>query len=101
MMEALQKPRFSRLLAQLNPGADVAALTERLKDDKRAPAKVLTERAYLASQTGRLSVMLFWMAVILGSIMGIAAALTGTNAMLTAITARTHEIGILLATGFR
>lgn len=33
--------------------------------------------------------------------MGIAAVFTATNTMLSAIASRTHEIGILLATGFR
>ena len=37
----------------------------------------------------------------LSLIMGIAAVFTGTNAMLAALSSRTHEIGILLATGFR
>ena len=33
--------------------------------------------------------------------MGIAAVFTGTNAMLAAISSRTHEIGILQAVGYR
>lgn len=33
--------------------------------------------------------------------MGTAAVLTGTNTMLAALAARTHEVGILLAIGFR
>jgi ABC-type lipoprotein release transport system permease subunit len=101
MMAALQRPGFSRMLARLKPGADVTALAARLKDDLRAPAKVEDERQYLTSQTGRLSTFLAVIGVVLALIMGTAAVFTGTNAMLSAIAARTHEIGILLATGFR
>jgi ABC-type antimicrobial peptide transport system permease subunit len=101
MMEALQRPGFNRMLARLEPGTDVAALAARLKDDLRAPALVKDERQYLTSQTGRLSGFLAFIGVALALIMGTAAVFTGTNAMLSAIAARTHEIGILLATGFR
>jgi putative ABC transport system permease protein len=101
MMEALQRPGFSRVLATLKPGTDVAALAARLKDDKRAPAEVKSERAYLQSQTSALSGFLIVIGAFLAVIMGIAAVFTGTNAMLAAVAARTHEVGILLATGFR
>jgi putative ABC transport system permease protein len=101
MMAALQRPNFSRMLAAVRPGTDVAALAQRLENDKRIPAKVQSERDYLQSQTTMLSAMLIVIGAFLSVIMGIAAVLTGTNAMLSAIGARTHEIGILLATGFR
>ncbi len=101
MMQALQRPNFSRMLAKVKPGTDVAALAARLKDDKRTPAKVQTEQEYLRSQTTMLSALLVIIGRVLGVVMGIAAVFTGTNAMLSAIGARSHEIGILLATGFR
>jgi putative ABC transport system permease protein len=37
----------------------------------------------------------------LGVIMGVAAIFTAINTMLSAIASRTHEIGVLLSTGFR
>jgi putative ABC transport system permease protein len=45
--------------------------------------------------------MLGILSAALGLIMGIAAVFTATNTMLSAVAARTHEIGILLALGFR
>jgi putative ABC transport system permease protein len=48
-----------------------------------------------------LTFMLSGLSIILGLIMGTAAVFTATNTMLSAIAARTHEIGILLAIGFR
>jgi len=101
MQHALQSPNFNRILAKLEPGRKAADLNERLKDDVRTPAKVQTEREYLIAQTGKLSGLLQFIGWFLAVVMGIAAVFTGTNAMLASIGARTREVGILLATGFR
>ncbi len=101
MMEALERRNYSRVIAQIVPGTDMEALAERLADDKNVPAKVLTERDYLLSQTTNLTLTLSWLGWGLASIMGIAAVFTGMNTMLAALTARSHEIGILLSMGFR
>jgi putative ABC transport system permease protein len=101
LREALQRPVYSRVIAKLREGVDVAALSERLESDKRVPAKVLTERDYLESQTTALSGMFIAVGAFLAILMGIGAVFTGTNTMLSAVTARTREIGILLAIGFR
>lgn len=91
----------NRVIAKLKPGTDVAALAERLESNKEVPAKVLTERAFLESQTEMLSGVLVFLGAFLGVIMGSAAVLTATNTMLSAVAARTHEIGVLLAIGYR
>lgn len=101
LQEALERPAFSRVIAVLRPGTDIDALAQRLENDKRVPAKVLTERAYLVSQTSALSVTFVVIGTFLAVLMGIAAVFTGTNSMLAAVSARTHEIGILLSIGFR
>jgi putative ABC transport system permease protein len=110
----------NRIVAVLAPGTKIGApdpkevlfsddppkpvpgsMAERLLHDPTVPAKVYSERAYLASQTVFLTFMLSGLSVILGLVMGLAAVFTATNTMLSAIASRTHEIGILLATGFR
>lgn len=101
MSEALERPGFSRILAKLKPGVDVAKLAERLKNDPRVPCKVLDEKSYLEGQTKALSGTLITLGVFLGLVMGTAAVFAGTNTMLAAISARSHEIGVLLAIGFR
>lgn len=101
MSQVLERPGFNRILATLKPGTDVAALTQRLDGDKQVPSKVLTERAYLEGQTQGLSFVLIGLGTFLAIIMGTAAVLTGTNTMLAALASRTHEVGILLAIGFR
>jgi ABC-type lipoprotein release transport system permease subunit len=101
MMEALERPFPNRVVAKLRAGADVGAMAARMEDDKEVPANAQTERAYLASMTRQLSSALLVLADLLGVIMGIAAVFTATNTMLAALSARTHEIGILLSVGFK
>ncbi len=101
MMAALNRPVASRVIAKLRPGTEVEALAGRLEKSKRVPAKVMTEDVYLENQTKALSGVLKLLSRFLGIIMGTAAVFTGTNTMLAAIAARTHEIGLLVALGFR
>jgi putative ABC transport system permease protein len=110
----------NRVIAKLKPGTDLGApdpakalfsdepleptpgsLAARLLEDNEVPAKVYTEKQFLASQTVMLSGMLVGLSLVLGVVMGLAAVFTATNTMLSAIAARTHEIGILLAIGYR
>lgn len=110
----------NRVIAKLKPGTDLGApdpvqvmfndnppepragsLAARLLEDPQVPAKVYTEKQFLASQTVMLSFMLVGLSTVLGLVMGLAAVFTATNTMLSAIAARTREIGILLSIGFR
>jgi putative ABC transport system permease protein len=101
LMEALERPVFNRVIGVLRENADVPALIARLKEDRRVPAKAMTEREYLTSQTSTLSAVFIGLGLFLGAVMGIGAIFTGTNSMLASISARTREIGILLSIGFR
>lgn len=98
---ALQRPVRSRVIARVAADADLDAVEKRYADDLRLQPRVLDERDYLQSQTGALSVTFQIIGLFLAAIMGIAAIFTGTNAMLAAISSRTHEIGVLLSLGFR
>ncbi|MEW6072709.1 MAG: ABC transporter permease [Planctomycetota bacterium] len=101
MLESLERIGPNRVMARLRPATDLAALAERMKEDKEVPSQVQSERDYLTSQTTYLSATLLFLGGFLGLVMGTAAVFTATNTMLAAVTARTHEIGILLSTGFR
>ncbi len=98
---ALERPVRSRVLARMQPGTDLAAVEARFTDDRRTQPRIQSERDYLASQTSRLSTVFTVLGGFLAAVMGIAAVFTGVNAMLSAIAARTHEIGILQAIGYR
>jgi len=101
MLQSLERFGPNRLIAKLKPGTDIDALGARLEESKEFAAKVQSERDYLTGQTEMLSMILVFLSRFLGLIMGVAAIFTATNTMLSAIAARTHEIGILLSTGFR
>lgn len=101
MMEALDRPYFQRILAVLRPGTDVEAVGKELADDPRVASKFVTERAYLAAQTGRLGGMLTVLAGILTVIMSLGAVIGAAITMSAAISARTHEVGVLMAIGYR
>ncbi|MCU0867697.1 MAG: ABC transporter permease [Planctomycetes bacterium] len=98
---ALQRPVRSRVLAKVRPETDLAAVQTRYESDLRVQPRVETEREYLTSQTGDLSKRFRILGGFLAVIMGLGAVFTGTNSMLSAIGARTHEIGILKAVGYR
>lgn len=99
--EALDRPVMNRIIARLKPGVDADAFKARMDADVQTPCKAQTEPEYLTNQTGMLSFQLVALGTLLALIMGIAAIFTSTNTMLAALAARTHEIGILLAVGFR
>jgi ABC-type antimicrobial peptide transport system permease subunit len=113
--EAMERPVFNRVIARLPPGTEIGftdadgpdgkpvltGIAERMDKDVQVPSKVMSERQYLAAQTGFLGFVLIGLGAFLGLIMGIAAVFTATNTMLAAIASRSHEIGILLSLGFR
>ena len=101
MMDALDRDFFQRVVARVKPGTDVAALAARLKDDKQLGSDVKSERGYFASQTNLLGGVLVFLGVFLTTVLGVAAVFGATNTMLASIGARTREVGILRAIGFR
>jgi len=101
LSDALERPVRSRILARVSPDADLDAIAARYDDDLRLQPKVMNERDYLASQTSSLTKRFMFVGGFLALIMGIGAVFTGTNSMLAAIGARTHEIGILKAVGYK
>ena len=101
MSDALKRENPNRVIAKIRDGVDGKAFASTLENHPEVPAKVLSEREYLTSQTGALSGTLKGLAVLLGLIMGIAAVFTATNTMLSALAARTREVGTLLSIGYR
>ncbi|MBL8802833.1 MAG: ABC transporter permease [Planctomycetes bacterium] len=102
----------NRVIAKLSPGTVIGdpeaeggaapgSLSARLADDTEVPAKVMSEKQFLLSQTRMLGGVLSFLGLALASVMGIGAVLTAINTMLAAISARTSEIGILLSIGYR
>ncbi len=101
LMEALERPSFSRVIAVLKLGTDFEALAARLASDQQITATTLTERMYLSNQTSALSAVFIGLGFFLATLMGIGAVFTGTSSMLAAVSSRTREIGIMMSLGFR
>lgn len=101
MMEALDRPYYQRVMAKLREGTDVAAVAKELENDPRIASKFLTDKAYMLAQTDRLGGMLTVLAGILTVIMSLGAVIGSAITMSAAISARTHEVGVLMAIGYR
>lgn len=87
--------------ADAEEGPEPGSLAARLKNDTEVPAKVMSEKQFLVSQTRMLGGILQSLGLALAFVMGIGAVLTAINTMLSAISSRTSEIGILLSIGYR
>jgi putative ABC transport system permease protein len=101
MSDALKRENPNRIIGTLAEGVDAIQFAKAMENHPEVPAKVQSEREYLTSQTRALSATLKFLAVLLGAIMGVAAIFTATNTMLSALAARTREVGTLLSIGFR
>lgn len=111
MLATVDRLGPNRVLAKMKPGTVIGdpddeggpadTLAARLKQDKQVPAKVMSERQFLESQTEMLSGVLIGLGLALAVIMGIGALFTAVNTMLSALQSRVREIGILLSIGFR
>jgi putative ABC transport system permease protein len=84
---------------KLQPGADVAALMNRISDDPRINLEAETEAQYYKDQSV-VANQLRWLGMIVAVIMGVGAVFAAMNTMYASVSARTSEIGTLRALGF-
>jgi putative ABC transport system permease protein len=100
LMEALDREFFQRVVARVKPDTDVDAVIAEMASARRATSSVATEKDYLAAQSTALAAQLQFLAFFLTVIMGASAVLGAMNTMLASVSARTHEVGVLLALGY-
>ncbi len=90
---------FQSVRLKLAPGADAAALIQRIADDPRINLQAETESDYYREQSavaGQLRIL----GMLIAGIMAIGAIFAAMNTMYAAVSARTTEIGTLRALGF-
>ena len=91
---------FNSIRFKLAPGADVAALIQRVADDPRINLQAETESEYYREQSA-FAAKLRVLGFVVAGIMAFAAVFAAMNTMYAAVSARTTEIGTLRALGFR
>lgn len=91
---------FSSIRLKLAPGADTAALIQRIADDPRINLQAETETDYYREQSAVASQVRV-LGILVAGIMAFGAIFAAMNTMYAAVSARTMEIGTLRALGFR
>ena len=97
--EARRGAYYACVRLKLTPGADAAALIQRIANDPRIDLEAESEPDYYNDEAS-VAAQLQHLVIIVALIMGIGAALGAMNTMYTAVAARTAEIGTLRALGF-
>jgi ABC-type lipoprotein release transport system permease subunit len=98
--DANRGPVFNSIRLKLAPGADTAALIQRIADDPRINLQAETETDYYREQSA-VANQVRVLGMLVAGIMAFGAIFAAMNTMYAAVSARTTEIGTLRALGFR
>jgi putative ABC transport system permease protein len=98
--DANRGPVFNSIRLKLAPGADTAALIQRIADDPRINLQAETETDYYREQSA-VANQVRALGMLVAGIMAFGAIFAAMNTMYAAVSARTTEIGTLRALGFR
>ena len=102
-MQELDRPVYGTASLRVDPGRrdGTDELIAAIEADPRFDAKVLREPEYFASQAGTLGTVLRVTGYFIAGIMAVGAAFGTAVTLLASLARRTHEVGTLLAIGFR
>ena len=90
----------SNARALLDADSDVAAVSERIGQEPRLRADLVSERDFYARQSEASTAMLESFAYLIGAIMGLGAVVAAVNTLYSSVGARSVEIGTLRSLGF-
>ncbi len=99
-LPAFDRPGYQSVTFRLGDPADFAAMKRRLEAEPQLEVQVQRESDFYAGQSATLVATLRMLAIFVGVIMSIGAIFGAVNTMYAAVSARTREIGTLLAIGF-
>ena len=86
--------------ALLDTGSDAASVNERIGQDPRLRAYLVSERDFYAQQSQAKTGMVESFAYLIGTIMGLGAVIAAINTMYSSVSKRSVEIGTLRSLGF-
>ena len=86
--------------ALLDTASDAAAVSERIGQDPRLRADLVSERDFYAQQSQAKTGMVESFAYLIGAIMGLGAVIAAINTMYSSVSKRSVEIGTLRSLGF-
>jgi ABC-type lipoprotein release transport system permease subunit len=98
---AYDRPIFSSVIVRLRAASLAPALARRIKDDPRLALKAVTEDRYWADQAADLATFIRVLGVFVSVVFSIGAILGAMITMYAQVAARTRELGMLRAVGFR
>lgn len=100
LLSVQQSSVFHSVTVQLEGGESFDAFKDALTTNPALTVSVVREQEYYARQSRRLSVVLSFVAYLVGGIMAIGAMFGALSTMYSAVSTRTVEIGTLRAIGF-
>jgi len=99
-MPVFDRPVFQNVTLRLDDPSHFAPLKKRLEADPRFSLQVRREDEFYASQSGVMATLLRTLGLFVTMIMALGAVFGALNTMYASVSARTKEIGTLLAIGF-
>ncbi|HET9951707.1 MAG TPA: ABC transporter permease [Candidatus Eisenbacteria bacterium] len=99
-MPVFDRPVFQNVTLRLDDPSHFEALKKRLEADPRYSLAVHREDEFYAAQSGMMAALLRTLGLFVTIIMALGAVFGALNTMYASVSARTKEIGTLLALGF-
>jgi putative ABC transport system permease protein len=99
-MPLFDRPVFQNVTLRLDDPSHFAALKKKLEADPRYSLAVHREDEFYAAQSGAMATLLRTLGIFVTMIMALGAVFGALNTMYASVSARTKEIGTLLALGF-
>jgi putative ABC transport system permease protein len=100
LVDVFDRQGFNLVIGRISPQAAFSVVRTEVESDTEIHARVFSEQEYFANQSGVLGDVMKGLAWILAAIMSMGAVFGAANTLFASVSARTREIGTLLAMGF-
>jgi putative ABC transport system permease protein len=100
LIDVFDRQGYNLVIGRLAPQVTLSDFRGAVEADQRIYAKAYSEQEYFKNQAGMLGDVMEALAWVLASIMSVGAIFGAANTLFASVSARTREIGTLLAMGF-